>query len=189
LGERVGWRRWTAILVGFIGVVIALRPSASMLRWEALIPLAGTLIYANVLIVTRAVRGTADRVLLFEQHIGIVILAGAVWWIKSGVPEWAVPPLADLCAMAVIGVLAVASAICINRSLAFAKASVVVPYHYSMLLWTAIFGYAVFGEVPQPPTLIGAALIVVAGLYIFMREQTLARQRLAGRDQVNAADS
>ena len=64
---------------------------------------------------------------------------------------------------------------CVNRSLKLAPASVVVPYQYSMIVWAVAFGYVVFGDVPQVSTIVGAAIIIAAGLYIFIREQQLGR--------------
>ncbi len=65
--------------------------------------------------------------------------------------------------------------LCVNRSLKLAPASVVVPYQYSMIVWAVMFGYAVFGDVPSPATIVGAAIIIGAGLYIFVRERDLGR--------------
>jgi drug/metabolite transporter (DMT)-like permease len=65
--------------------------------------------------------------------------------------------------------------LCVNRSLKLAPASVVVPYQYSMIVWAVMFGYAVFGDVPSPATVAGAAIIIGAGLYIFLRERSLGR--------------
>jgi drug/metabolite transporter (DMT)-like permease len=71
------------------------------------------------------------------------------------------------------GVTSVCALLCVNRSLKLAPASVVVPYQYTMIIWAVLFGYAVFGDVPSIATLIGAAIIVAAGLYIFLRERKL----------------
>jgi drug/metabolite transporter (DMT)-like permease len=84
---------------------------------------------------------------------------------------WVTPTPLDLLLMAWLGIIATLALMCVNRSLKLAPASVVVPYQYTMILWAVIFGYAVFGDRPQPHTLIGAAIIVAAGLYIFWREQ------------------
>ena len=70
LGEHVGWRRWTAVIVGFIGVLIALRPSAASFAWPALITLAGSVFFALLMIITRMVRGTSDAVLVGTQTAG-----------------------------------------------------------------------------------------------------------------------
>jgi drug/metabolite transporter (DMT)-like permease len=69
----------------------------------------------------------------------------------------------------------VAALLCVNRSLKLAPASVVVPYQYSMIVWAVIFGFVVFGDVPSAATIVGAAIIIGAGLYIFLREQKLGR--------------
>ena len=66
--------------------------------------------------------------------------------------------------------------LCINRSLKLAPASVVVPYQYSMIVWAVIFGFVVFGDVPSISTIVGAAIIIGAGFYIFLREQKLGRE-------------
>jgi drug/metabolite transporter (DMT)-like permease len=68
---------------------------------------------------------------------------------------------------------------CVNRSLKLAPASVVVPYQYSMIVWAVMFGYVVFGDVPEIATIIGAAIIIAAGIYIFLREQALGREEPA----------
>jgi drug/metabolite transporter (DMT)-like permease len=78
---------------------------------------------------------------------------------------------------AAAGVTSVVALLCINRSLKLAPASVVVPYQYSMIVWAVIFGFVVWGDVPSTSTLIGAAIIIGAGFYIFMREQQLGREK------------
>jgi len=70
----------------------------------------------------------------------------------------------------------VTALLCVNRSLKLAPASVVVPYQYSMIVWAVMFGIIVFGDVPQPATVVGAAIIIAAGLYIFVRERRLGRE-------------
>ena len=79
------------------------------------------------------------------------------------------------------GAISVGALVCVNRSLKLAPASVVVPYQYTMIIWAVIFGYVVFGDPPSLATLIGAAIIIGAGIYIFLREQALG----TGDDTVN----
>ena len=170
LGEHVGWRRWSAILFGFAGVLIALRPSTAMLTWPALIALTGSILYAGILTTTRVLRGTPDRILLLGQQTGILILSGVV-----ASQNWVPVSASDIAMMAVLGALALIGSFCTNRSLKLAPASVVVPYQYTLLPWGGLFGFLFFAETPQVTTLIGAAFIIAAGLYIFMREQRMAR--------------
>ena len=143
LKESVGWRRWAAVLIGFLGVVIALRPSAASLTLPALIALAGSVCFALLMIVTRMLRDTHDAVLMSTQMASTFMF----------------------------GAVSVVALFSINRSLKLAPASVVVPYQYTMLVWAILLGYVVFGDVPDRFMLAGSVIIVAAGLYIFHREQ------------------
>jgi drug/metabolite transporter (DMT)-like permease len=170
LGEHVGWRRWSAIVVGFIGVMIALRPSTQAMSWPAMIALAGSASFAALMIITRSLRGTPDIVLTSAQFVGTLLfglVAAPFGWVTPSLPEFGL--------FAVAGCISIAAAMCVNRSLKLAPASVVVPYQYTMIIWAVIFGYVVFGDVPSIAMLAGAAVIIVAGLYIFLRERDLVR--------------
>jgi drug/metabolite transporter (DMT)-like permease len=174
LGEKVGWRRWTAVIVGFIGVLIALRPSAATLTWPALIALTGSVAYAFLMVVTRYLRGTSDIVMATGQIVTTLIFGAA-----TAAFGWVTPKPVDMLLMMWLGVIATLALICVNRSLKLAPASVVVPYQYTLIVWAVIFGYAVFGDQPQPHTLLGGAIIVAAGLYIFWREQRVGAKKEA----------
>src|SRR4030088_2842208 len=88
---------------------------------------------------------------------------------------WVTPSLGTLALFAAAGWFSVGPLFCFNRSLNLAPASVVVPYQYSMIVWAVMFGYVVFADVPSSPTITGAAIIIGAGLYIFLRERNLGR--------------
>ncbi len=170
LREQVGWRRWSAVVVGFCGVLIALQPSAQTVSWPALIALGGSFSFAVLMIVTRSLRATPDIVLAATQFagtfsVGLVLAPFA----------WHAPGLPDLGLFVLAGCISIVALLCTNRSLKLAPASVVVPYQYSMIVWAVMFGYVVFGDVPQVSTIVGAAIIIAAGLYIFIREQQLGR--------------
>ena len=92
---------------------------------------------------------------------------------------WVTPGVGSLGLFAAAGCISVCALLCVNRSLKLAPASVVVPYQYSMIVWAVMFGYFVFGDVPEPATIAGAAIIIAAGLYIFLREQRLGRDDAA----------
>ena len=171
LRERVGWRRWTAILIGFCGVLIALRPSAQTVSWPAMIALGGSTSFAVLMLITRSLRATPDIVLASSQFAGTFLL-GAI----MSPFGWVAPSAGSLVLFAAAGIISVAALLCVNRSLKLAPASVVVPYQYSMIVWAVIFGFVVFGDVPSWQTIIGAAIIIGAGLYIFLREQKLGRE-------------
>lgn len=171
LREQVGWRRWTAVIVGFVGVLVALGPSAASFGWPALIAFAGSVLYAVFLVVTRSLRNTPDLVMASWQ-----VAASLLFGIIAAPFSWTpLIRIGDGFLLALLGVAALAAAIGVNRSLAIAPASVVVPYQYTMIVWAVIFGYLVFGNVPKAQTLIGAAIIVAAGLFIYLREQQTGR--------------
>jgi drug/metabolite transporter (DMT)-like permease len=171
LREPVGWRRWSAVVVGFIGVLIALRPSAATLTWPALIALTGSVFFSVFLITTRQLRGTSDVVLVSGTFAAMLIVAGAVAPLT-----WIAPSARDFALMSLLGLVATVAFACINRSLKLAPASVVVPYQYTMIIWAVALGFLVFGDVPDRFTLIGGAIIIAAGLYIFWREQIRGRR-------------
>jgi drug/metabolite transporter (DMT)-like permease len=171
LREAVGWRRWTAVLVGFAGVLVALRPGTATLGWPALIALAGSFSFALLMIATRYLRGTGDTVLVTTQTVGALAF-GAV----LAPVGWVTPTAGDFALLALLGVVAMLAHVCVNRSLILAPASTVVPYQYTTIIWAVLFGYWVFGDVPDVATLAGAAIIIAAGLFIFLRERQLLRR-------------
>jgi len=168
LREHVGWRRWTAVLIGFCGVLIALRPSAQTVSWPAMIALGGSLSFAVLMLITRSLRSTSDIVMASSQFAGTFLLGALL-----SPFGWVPPSLGSLGLFAAAGCTSAAALLCVNRSLKLAAASVVVPYQYSMIVWAVIFGYVVFGDVPSRATIVGAAIIIGAGCYIFLRERAL----------------
>jgi drug/metabolite transporter (DMT)-like permease len=171
LKEQVGWRRWSAVVVGFIGVIIALRPSTAMFTLPALIGLAGGVAFAMFNIVTRMLRGTSDIVMVSGQFGAMLLISGAV------APfAWIAPSALDFGLLMLLGLVAMVAFLCVNRSLKLAPASVVVPYQYTMIVWAIALGWLVFNDVPDAFTLTGGAIICVAGLYIFWREQVVTRR-------------
>jgi drug/metabolite transporter (DMT)-like permease len=171
LGEHVDVRRWLAVGAGFCGVLIALRPSAGVFDWPATVAIGGSVAFALLMVVTRSLRGTPDIVLASMQFLGTFVFG--IVTLPFG---WLTPSLRDFGFFMLAGGLAVFASLCVNRSLKLAPASVVVPYQYSMIVWAAMFGYAVFGDVPQMATIAGAAIIIGAGFYIFLRERELGRE-------------
>ena len=171
LRERVGWRRWSAVLIGFCGVLIALRPSSQTVSWPAMIALGGSLSFAVLMLITRSLRATPDIVLASSQFAGTFLLGALL-----SPFGWVTPGPGGLVLFAVAGCISVGALLCVNRSLKLAPASGVVPYQSSMIIWAVMFGYCVFGDVPEVATILGAAIIIGAGIYIFMRERALGRE-------------
>ena len=169
LRERIGWRRWLAVLAGFLGVMIALNPSAQSLTPAAMVALAGSFSFSILMICTRLVRGTSDIVLVTTQTAGALAF-GAV----AAPMTWVALNWGDGALLVLLGVVAMVAHVCINRALKLAPASVVVPYQYTTIVWAILLGYIFFGDIPGAAMLIGAAVIIAAGIYIFIRERTQA---------------
>jgi drug/metabolite transporter (DMT)-like permease len=174
LKEHVGWRRWSAVVVGFIGVMIALRPSAATLTLPAMIAIVGSFCFAVFLIITRMLRGTSDVVMVGGQFGAMLLVSGV-----AAPFGWIMPSTLDFALLMILGVVAMTAFACVNRSLKLAPASVVVPYQYTMIVWAITLGWMVFGDVPDAFTLGGAAIIIAAGLYILWREQIVTRREPA----------
>jgi drug/metabolite transporter (DMT)-like permease len=170
LGERVGWRRWSAVLVGFAGVLIALRPSPSSVTLPALIALSGSVTYALVMITTRMLRQTNDVMLMTTYFLGAIAFG-----LATSPFGWVTPGAYDVLCLAGVGLANIIAQFCVIRSLKLASASVVVPYQYTLIVWSVVFGWLMFAELPDVYTIAGAAIIIAAGLYIFWRERVTSR--------------
>ncbi|MDP9569582.1 UNVERIFIED_ORG: drug/metabolite transporter (DMT)-like permease [Agrobacterium larrymoorei] len=176
LGEKVGWRRWTAIGIGFVGVLIALKPSSASLTSAAFFSILGSAAFAFMMLSGRQLRNTPDTVLAFWQIIGAG-LAGVVAIFVT--PSGWIPIQSgfDLSLLALLGIVAMTAHVLVNRALKLADAATVAPLQYTLLLWAVIFGWLIFGDVPQLSIVIGAGLIVLSGLYIFFRENAVKRKQ------------
>lgn len=180
LGEKVGWRRWSAILVGFLGVVIALDPSGQALGLPALICVIGSMCFAFMMVTARSLRGTPDTVLVFWQIVGAA-LVGILWTPFDWAP---VASVGDLTLLGLLGIVAMLAHVLVNRAMKLADAATVAPLQYALLFWAVLFGYLFFGDVPRASIVVGAALIMASGTYIVLREQQLKRRAAQAATQV-----
>lgn len=169
LGEKVDAGRWLAVVVGFIGVAVALNPSGQSLSMPAIIALVGSVSFAMMMITGRQLRGTPDVTLVAWQTLGAFIMG--VILLPFG---WVTPTLTDAALLGLLGIVAMVAHICVTRSLKLAEASVVVPYQYTLIVWALVFGWFIFGDWPTPAMLLGAGLIVAAGLALLLLERRAA---------------
>jgi drug/metabolite transporter (DMT)-like permease len=178
LGERLTGAEVVAIAAGFVGVIIALDPSGATFTGPALIAIAGSLCFAALMITTRHLRGTSDRVLVLGQTVG-ALLFGVV----AAPFGWVAPSLLDTTLLSLLGVVALVAHACVNRSLKLAPAAVVSPYQYTLIVWAALFGYVIFGDVLRLHTVIGACLIIASGIYLAALQRKAARNQTAALGQ------
>jgi S-adenosylmethionine uptake transporter len=166
LGERVGLHRWSAIVVGFVGVLVALQPTEAAFSASSLIALCGATMFAFAITITRKLRDTHWLPLVAWQFAG----AGLVGAMLTPF-GWVTPGALDLALMFLVGIVAMVCFICITKALALAQASVLAPFQYTSIVWAALLGWVVWGDKPTPPIAIGNAIIIASGLYVFYRER------------------
>jgi drug/metabolite transporter (DMT)-like permease len=167
LGEHVGWRRWTAIIVGFCGVLVVARPGFGGLHPAALLSLGGTVCYAFYVISTRVLSRTDSN----ETTQFYTNLVGAVGMTLIVPFVWA-PPDSILVAvlMVLIGGLGGGGHYLLIWAHRLAPASTLAPFIYTQMVWTTTLGFLVFGDVPHRWTVVGGVIVISSGLYLLHRE-------------------
>jgi drug/metabolite transporter (DMT)-like permease len=176
LGEKVGWRRWTATAVGLLGVLLIIRPGSSAFNWWALVGLVSVLASTLRDLATRQVdRGVPPPIIMMLSAAATTLssLAAAPF---SG---WSLPTGTLVLAMAGAALFSLIGQMCVIISVRSADISAVAPFRYTIILFAIASGVLVFGNFPDGMTLVGTAIVVAAGLYTFHREQSL--RRLANR--------
>jgi len=176
LGEQVGWRRWSAVIVGFLGVLVMVRPTGDGFQWFALLPLSAAACGAFRDIITRQVRVSASPVAVLTLTMVAVGLSGLVT-IPSG---WVAVSGGDLLLLATAGILVGVAQYLVIHAFYIAEASLIIPYKYLSLIWATVLGFVMWGDVPDSHVMMGATLVVGSGLYIIHRETQLARRRRKG---------
>ncbi|MDB6176612.1 DMT family transporter [Paracoccus sp. Z330] len=170
LGEQVGWRRWTAIGVGFVGILVILQPGGGVIRLESLLPFAAALMFALYGLLTRHVaRDDPAMVSFFWTAIsgGIAITLVGIWdW------TWLAP--VDWLWMAALCMCATAGHYLMIRAYEVAEASALQPFVYTQLVWASIIGVVFFGENMRSNVAAGAVIVVMAGIFTLWRTQKKA---------------
>ena len=166
LKESVGLHRWVAIIIGFCGVLIMLRPGMGVFHWAAVEVLGSVVVYALLMITTRAFKSTeSTATLMLYPQLGMT-LTGIVF-----APFfWVTPSLGDFGLFALAGMFGSVGVMCVTHAFRLGPAAVISPFEYSALIWATLLGFLLWGELPDSFTLIGAAIVIASGLYIIYRE-------------------
>jgi drug/metabolite transporter (DMT)-like permease len=193
LGETVGWRRWTAVVVGLVGVIIMLRPGAGVIQPAALLVLFSAVLYAMGNLITRAIGGTESAVSLsFFVQCGFVVVSTAMGlWTGDGhlatddallgflFRPWIWPPMADWPIFLATGLSVCIGGLMIAQAYRTLEAGLVAPFEYVGMPMAIFWGMVVFGTWPDWVAWIGITLICGAGLYTLLRE-TARRKETVG---------
>ncbi|MGF1594751.1 MAG: DMT family transporter [Kiloniellaceae bacterium] len=171
LGEQVGWRRWAAVIVGFVGVLIIVRPGAAAFQPASLVVVVTAVLYALIMISARRIdqRESVWTLMLYVVLFPLLFSGLAVPLV------WQAPQLSHLpqiFGMAVFGTLGMTL---ISQAFRLAPAAIVAPFDYTALIWASLLGWLVWGEIPGVWTYAGAAVIIASGIYIVIRETRQAR--------------
>ena len=167
LGERVGLRRWIAVLIGLLSVLIILRPGGASFQLAMLLPLGASLCWATGLILTRLMRDReqALTVLAWSSLVGVVAVSPLVW------PVWQAPNASQWTILILLGVFNGLGQYLVIRAFMLASASLLAPFSYSIIIWSMLIGLVVFNSFPDAITLLGTAILIAAGFYIWNREK------------------
>jgi drug/metabolite transporter (DMT)-like permease len=180
LGEQVGWRRWVAVIVGFSGVLLMIRPDGNPLVWSALLALGATFFLSLRDMITRRMSGTESSNAIMFFSTAFIGFCGAMTlplgWFIPGIGHWRVPNLEEFGILALTGILQGTGQYFMVTAFLLAEAVVVVPFRYFSLIFAAIYGFLLFGDVPGFAMLSGAAVVIASGLYIFQREVRMGRR-------------
>jgi drug/metabolite transporter (DMT)-like permease len=174
LGEQVGWRRWSAVAAGFVGILVITRPGSGIFGPIALLPLTSAALYAVAMIQVRkvSIREPAATMSFYFTLAAAVLSAASLPW------QWVTPSPAMLVCLIVIGILGGLAQMALTEAYRLAPVSLVAPFEYTALLAAAVLGYAIWGQIPDRFVWLGAAVVVASGLYILHRETVLRRDRI-----------
>ncbi len=180
LGEQVGWRRYAACAVGFVGALIVIQPSYEELGWTAALPLGTALTFAFYMILTRHLAPRSDPFAM-QTYAGIsgAVFMAVVLWIGEGTgdptfdPVWPSPYYMWL--LLGVGVVATSSHLLIAYASRYAPASVLAPLQYLEIVAATIYGYLIFGDFMSADKWLGVAIIIGSGLFIFWRERRISQ--------------
>mgnify|MGYP001202997962 CR=1 FL=1 len=166
LGERIGWRRWSAVIAGFVGVLIITRPTSDVIRLAVLLPLGSAFAGAMRDVITRrlAARETSNSILVTTT--AAVACAGLLT-LPFG---WTAPTPQDLAIVALGGMITGCGHYCLIETFRHAEAGLVAPFKYSSILWAVGLGFFVWGDWPDLWVMAGTAVLIASGLYILRRE-------------------
>lgn len=166
LKEKVGPRRWAAVCLGFLGVLVLLQPSGTGFNAGSMLALTSAFLYALTLITSRQLSATeASHTILFYYSVWVIVALGVTMpW------NWTTPPWHDLWLVLTVGLAGSFGQFFLNQAIRYGEVSLLAPLDYSGMIWGVLFGYVLWGDLPTAWVLIGAAIIALCSVYIVRRE-------------------
>ena len=194
LGEKVGLHRWTAVFVGFVGVLIIVGPAGEFGNQAVILAFAASLTYASQITITRYL-GSHDTplsiafnaMMIFTGACALLslMMAGAIISITSSHPsliffarDWVLPEALDLSLMIFLGFNGAVAFYCMSKAYCVAPASTIAPFEFTYVIWAVVFGYLFWSEIPRATTLVGLLILIGSSIYIWSRERNLQREEI-----------
>jgi drug/metabolite transporter (DMT)-like permease len=175
LGEAVGWRRWSAVVVGFVGVLIMLRPGVAPVGAGSFAALGAACASACAILLVRKLSVTETTTsIAFYSSLIVLVVMGALFG-----HSFVVPGMLDLALMAGSGLLGGSALLLLIAAYRRSPAALVAPFQYSQMLWAIVLGALFWGDLPEVAMLLGASIVAASGLFILHRETTLGRRPTA----------
>ena len=196
LRERVGWRRWLGVLIGFCGVLVILRPGVTAIEPAAFLALVSALAYSLAQLLGRRLGATESAaVMTFYMAIMFIYLGGLLGlalgsgeFSDSSNPAldflfraWTVPSGLELAMLVAIGVISAVGFVFLTQAYRIGEANKVAPFEYTVMIWAIMLSFLFFGSTPDMFTLLGAGLIAASGIYVLHRERKNKQSELKGR--------
>lgn len=180
LGERVGWPRWAAVFTGLIGAYVIVGPNFQAIGWGSLLPVGAAVCFAVASLITRVWAATAGA-LMFQfitamtavALLTVIMSAGLIGQIPILMPQW--PTLNELCLLLFVGVGSTITNLMLVQGFRIAPPSAVAPFFYLEIVGATVLGAIVFSHLPGAATVLGAAIVIAAGLFVWWRETRQAR--------------
>ncbi|MFT5115107.1 MAG: drug/metabolite transporter (DMT)-like permease [Parasphingorhabdus sp.] len=174
LGEKVGRAQIVAIMVGFIGVLIITRPGFGDVHWAVYLSLSVALVLALFQITTRKLAGVDGHATtqFYTTFVGVIVVTPIIPW------YWQEPSLWGWVAMILIGVFGLVGHYLLIIAHRLAPASALAPFVYTQIVWMVIFGFLIFADVPDSWTIIGGAIVVASGLFLWYRDRQILKSTL-----------
>jgi len=174
LGERVGWRRWTAVAVGFAGALLVIKPGSSAFNAWALLGVLSVLCGTLRDVSTRRLDVALSPLLIMLLSQLVVATAGLGCWVFE---VWKLPSMGELFALVFASAFSLLGHLCVIYSLRSGEMAAVAPFRYAGIVWAILLGFLIWKELPDALSLGGISTLVSAGLYTLYRERQLRRQR------------
>jgi len=192
LGEKVGMRRWGAVIFGFVGVMVMLSPSGEFNALAVALAFTAAITYASHTIITRFLSSHDDpltiafnALLIFtvaSALLSMLMLSGTIA-VSSDHPslaffgrDWAMPGTLDMLLILAIGAIAAIGFYCLSKAYCMAEASALAPFEFTYIIWAVVFGYLFWDEIPSATTIAGILILVSSSLYISYRERQLEKR-------------